>query len=109
MLTHFNIINNGKCIGDNMKFTHADKLCITVPFFHCFGLVLAILACVTHASAMVPIDYFSPIKVMDAVQNEDCTALHGVPTMFIAILVITSYSIHYTKLYELRPIWPLPD
>ncbi|MDF2686283.1 MAG: lcfB1 [Clostridia bacterium] len=86
MLTHKNIINNGRFIGDCMKFTKDDKLCITVPFFHCFGLVLGIMACVTHDSSMIPVDYFSPVKVMDAVQNEECTALHGVPTMFIAIL-----------------------
>ncbi|MFA5657721.1 MAG: AMP-binding protein [Oscillospiraceae bacterium] len=86
MLTHYNIVNNGKSIGDNMKFTHQDKLCISVPFFHCFGLVLAIMACVTHATAMVPIDYYRPVKVMDAIQNEGCTAVHGVPTMFIAML-----------------------
>jgi fatty-acyl-CoA synthase len=86
MLTHYNIVNNGKSIGDCMKFTNEDKLCIPVPFFHCFGLVLAILASVTHGATMVPIDYYQPIKVMEAVQNEECTALHGVPTMFIAIL-----------------------
>ena len=86
MLTHNNIINNGRFIGDCMKFTKDDKLCIPVPFFHCFGLVLAILACVTHDSSMIPVDYFQPLKVMEAVQNEECTALHGVPTMFIAIL-----------------------
>lgn len=86
MLTHYNIVNNGKSIGDNMKFTHDDRLCIPVPFFHCFGLVLAIMASVTHATSMVPIDYFSPVKVMEAVQNEGCTAVHGVPTMFIAML-----------------------
>ncbi|MCX7772730.1 MAG: AMP-binding protein [Clostridia bacterium] len=86
MLTHFNIVNNGKCIGDCMKFTEQDKLCIPVPFFHCFGLVLAIMASVTHATAMVPIDYYQPVKVMEAIQNEECTAVHGVPTMFIAML-----------------------
>ena len=91
MLTHYNIVNNGKCIGDNMNFTHQDKLCITVPFFHCFGLVLAIMACLTHGTAMVPIDYFSPKKVMDAIQNEECTAVHGVPTMFIAMLENPSF------------------
>ncbi len=86
MLTHYNIINNGMCIGDCMHFTYADKLCIPVPFFHCFGLVLAIMACVTHGTTMVPIDYYSPIKVMNAIQSEGCTAVHGVPTMYIAML-----------------------
>ena len=86
MLTHYNIVNNGKQIGDCMKFTEHDKLCICVPFFHCFGLVLAIMASYTHGTAMVPIDAFSPLKVMDALQNERCTAVHGVPTMFIAML-----------------------
>ena len=60
MLTHYNIVNNGKCIGDGMRFSHKDKLCITVPFFHCFGLVLALMASLTHATGIVPIDYFSP-------------------------------------------------
>ncbi|NLX63174.1 MAG: AMP-binding protein [Clostridiaceae bacterium] len=86
MLTHFNIINNGKSIGDRMKFTEEDKLCIPVPLFHCFGLVLGVTACLTHATAMVPLEYFQPLKVMEALQNEECTAVHGVPTMFIAIL-----------------------
>ncbi len=86
MLTHYNIINNGKSIGDCMKFTEQDKLCIPVPFFHCFGLVLAIMACVTHATAMVPIELFNPLAVLSAVEKEQCTALHGVPTMFIALL-----------------------
>lgn len=86
MLTHYNIVNNGKAIGDCMKFTHADKLCIVVPFFHCFGMVLAMMACLTHSSAMVPVDVYHPVKVMDALQNEQCTAVHGVPTMFIGML-----------------------
>ena len=86
MLTHYNIINNGKSIGDCMKFTHADKLCIVVPFFHCFGLVLAVMSCLTHATSMVPVDYFRPTWVMDAIEKEGCTAVHGVPTMFIAML-----------------------
>ncbi len=84
MLTHHNIVNNGMSIGDCMNFSPADKLCIPVPFFHCFGLVLGIMASVTHGAAMVPISYFSPLKVMSAIQNERCTAVHGVPTMFIA-------------------------
>ncbi|MGI6085158.1 MAG: AMP-binding protein [Acetivibrionales bacterium] len=85
MLTHFNIVNNGKSIGDRMKFTVDDKLCIPVPFFHCFGMVLAIMASITHGTAMVPLDY-NPVRVMDAIMNEGCTAVHGVPTMFIAML-----------------------
>ena len=86
MLTHYNIVNNGRSIGDCMKFSHADKLCIPVPFFHCFGLVLAVMACLTHATGMVPIDYYRPTSVMQAIQDEECTAVHGVPTMFIAML-----------------------
>jgi fatty-acyl-CoA synthase len=86
MLTHYNILNNGLTIGDGMKFTHEDKLCICVPFFHCFGMVLAILACLTHGTPFVPIDAFNPKKVMDALESEKCTAVHGVPTMFIAML-----------------------
>jgi len=86
MLSHNNIVNNGKSIGDCMKFTENDKLCIPVPFFHCFGLVLAIIACVTHGSAMVPLLWYTPIKTMQAIQSEKCTAVHGVPTMFIGML-----------------------
>ncbi len=86
MLTHYNIVNNGKSIGDCMKFTEKDRLCIPVPFFHCFGMVLAITASVTHGTAMIPIEQFNPLAVMDAIQREKCTAVHGVPTMFIAML-----------------------
>ncbi len=86
MLTHYNILNNGKTIGDRMKFTEKDRLCITVPLFHCFGLVLATMASITHATSMVLIDYYSPLKVMRALQDEKCTAVHGVPTMFIGML-----------------------
>ena len=86
MLTHNNIVNNGQAIGDCMKFTHRDRLCIPVPFFHCFGLVLAIMASVTHAAAMVPLLWYTPMKVMHAIEYEKCTAVHGVPTMYIGIL-----------------------
>lgn len=92
MLTHYNIINNGKSIGDCMKFTHKDKLCVVVPFFHCFGLVLAVMASLTHATAMVPVDVYSPTKVMDAITREKCTAVHGVPTMFIGMLEHPDFS-----------------
>lgn len=86
MLTHYNILNNGKTIGDGMKFTKNDKLCITVPFFHCFGLVLAMMACITHGTTMVPVERYSSVPVMNAISVEKCTAVHGVPTMFIAML-----------------------
>ena len=86
MLTHYNIVNNGKTIGDGMAFTRDDKLCICVPFFHCFGLVLAVMACITHGTSMVPVEAYSPVPVMNAISTERCTAVHGVPTMFIAML-----------------------
>ena len=86
MLTHHNIINNGFNIGECMKFTEKDRLCIPVPFFHCFGCVLAVLACVTHGSTMVPVEIFDPLKVLQTIETEKCTAVHGVPTMFIAEL-----------------------
>ena len=92
MLTHNNIVNNGKAIGDCMKFTSKDKLCIPVPFFHCFGMVLAIMASVTHGAAMVPLLWYTPMKVMHAVEYEKCTAVHGVPTMFIRILEHRDFS-----------------
>ncbi len=85
MLTHFNIVNNGKSIGDRMKFTNEDRLCIPVPLFHCFGMVLGLMACITHGTSMVSLDY-NPVRVMDAIMNEECTAVHGVPTMFIAMM-----------------------
>ena len=86
MLTHYNIINNGKTIGDCMKFTNKDRLCVTVPLFHCFGLVLATMASITHGTTIVLVNYYSPIKVLNTLQREKCTAVHGVPTMFIAML-----------------------
>jgi fatty-acyl-CoA synthase len=92
MLTHFNVINNGFNIGECMKFTEHDRLCIPVPFFHCFGCVLGVMACVTHGSAMVPVEIFDPLKVLQTVEKEKCTALHGVPTMFIAELEHPEFS-----------------
>lgn len=86
MLTHYNVVNNGKCIGDCMDFTTADRLLIQVPMFHCFGLVLAMTASVTHGTTMVPIEYFQPAKALDAINKRKITAMHGVPTMFIALL-----------------------
>jgi fatty-acyl-CoA synthase len=86
-LTHHNILNNGFFIGEAMRLTERDRLCIPVPLYHCFGMVLGNLACVTHGAAMVyPGEGFEPKAVLETVQAERCTALHGVPTMFIAIL-----------------------
>ncbi|MBP2302987.1 AMP-binding protein [Azospirillum picis] len=86
-LTHHNILNNGFFIGEAMRLTEADRLCIPVPFYHCFGMVLGNLACVTHRACMViPGEGFDPVAVLSAVQEERCTGLHGVPTMFIALL-----------------------
>jgi fatty-acyl-CoA synthase len=86
MLTHFNIVNNGFNIGECMRFTEKDRLCIPVPFFHCFGCVLGVMACVTHGATMVPVETFNPLQVLQAIEKERCTAVHGVPTMFIAEL-----------------------
>jgi fatty-acyl-CoA synthase len=99
MLTHHNIINNGFNIGECMRFTEKDRLCIPVPFFHCFGCVLAVLACVTHGSTMVPVEIFNPEMVLRTIEAEKCTALHGVPTMFIAELDHPNFSC-----YDLRTL-----
>ena len=86
-LTHHNILNNGFFVGEAMGFTESDRLCIPVPLYHCFGMVLGNLACVTHGAAMVfPGEGFDALEVLEAVAAERCTALHGVPTMFIAEL-----------------------
>jgi len=86
-LSHYNVVNNGQFIGDSMKLTEADKVCIPVPFYHCFGMVLGNMACLTHGSTMViPADYFDPLATMQTVHEERCTAVYGVPTMFIAEL-----------------------
>jgi len=86
-LTHRNILNNGLFIGECMKLGPEDRLCIPVPLYHCFGMVLGNLACLTHGAAIVyPNDGFDPLTVLETVQAEKCTGLHGVPTMFIAEL-----------------------
>jgi fatty-acyl-CoA synthase len=86
-LTHHNILNNAFFVGEAMKFSHKDRLCIPVPFYHCFGMVLGNLACLTHGSTMViPGEYFDPRATLETVEKEKCTAIHGVPTMFIAEL-----------------------
>jgi len=86
MLTHLNILNNGFHIGERQRFTHQDKVCLPVPLFHCFGLVLGIMAILTHGATAVIVESFDPLLVLASVQKERCTALYGVPTMFIAEL-----------------------
>ncbi|MCL2726705.1 MAG: AMP-binding protein [Polyangiaceae bacterium] len=86
-LTHRNILNNGFFIGECMRLTPEDRVCIPVPLYHCFGMVLGNLACFTHGSTIIyPNDAFDPLTVLETVQAEKCTGLHGVPTMFIAEL-----------------------
>jgi fatty-acyl-CoA synthase len=86
-LSHHNILNNAYLVADAMGFTSTDKLCMPVPLYHCFGMVLGSLACVIHASAAVyPGESFDPLTTLQVIANERCTALHGVPTMFIAEL-----------------------
>ena len=86
-LSHCNILNNGYLTGEAMRLTPVDKLCIPVPLYHCFGMVLAVLACVSHGATMVfPGEAFDPEQTLQTVQDEQCTALHGVPTMFITEL-----------------------
>jgi len=86
-LSHFNVLNNGYFVGQAMNFTEQDCLCIPVPLYHCFGMVLSVIASVLHGACMVfPSEAFEPLAVLEAVSDEKCTALHGVPTMFIAEL-----------------------
>ena len=86
MLTHQNIVNNGKCIGDRMDLSTADRMMIQVPMFHCFGMVLAMTAAMTHSAMLSPLPYFSPKPALACINQEKITCFHGVPTMFIAML-----------------------
>ena len=91
MLTHHNITNNGQFMGDCMKFTHEDRLMIVVPLFHCFGCVLGVMSCLTHAATMVLMTRYNPEQEMAYLVAERCTAVHGVPTMFIGMLEHPSF------------------
>lgn len=91
MLTHKNIVNNAIGIANCMNFSYKDRLCIPVPFFHCFGCVLATLTCVVSAATMVPLVAYNPIQVLETIEKERCTAVHGVPTMFIAELALPEF------------------
>jgi fatty-acyl-CoA synthase len=91
-LTHHNILNNGFFIGETCRYTPEDRVCIPVPFYHCFGMVLGNLACTTHGACIViPAPSFEPRATLDAVQDERCTSLYGVPTMFIAELDLPEF------------------
>ena len=99
-LTHHNILNNGFFIGEAMRLTERDRLCIPVPLYHCFGMVLGNLACTTHGATMVyPGEGFDPLATLQTVAEERCTGLHGVPTMFIAEL-------EHPHFASLRPVQP---
>ncbi|AKD04887.1 AMP-binding protein [Pontibacter korlensis] len=92
-LSHHNILNNGYFIGQILKYTEQDRVCIPVPFYHCFGMVIGNLACITHGACMViPGEFFDPELTMRTVQEEKCTSLYGVPTMFIAELDHPNFS-----------------
>ncbi len=86
MLTHYNVVNNGKCIGDRMDLSTADRMMIQVPMFHCFGMVLAMTASMTHGATILPLPYFSPKPALSCIHQEHITCFHGVPTMFVAML-----------------------
>ena len=86
MLTHYNVVNNGKYIGDHMDLSTADRMMIQVPMFHCFGMVLSMTASMTHGATMCPLPYFSPAPALECVNREKITCFNGVPTMFIAMM-----------------------
>ncbi|MBO5317959.1 MAG: AMP-binding protein, partial [Oscillospiraceae bacterium] len=86
MLTHYNVVNNGKCIGDRMGLSTADRMMIQVPMFHCFGMVLSMTSSMTHGATMCPLPYFSPKPALACIHQERITTFNGVPTMFIAMM-----------------------
>lgn len=91
MLTHKNIVNNAIAVADCMNFSHKDRLCIPVPLFHCFGCVLGTMTCVVSGATMVPLVSYNPVQVLQTIEKERCTAVHGVPTMFIAELNLPDF------------------
>ena len=92
-LTHFNIVNNGFFVGEAMRFSNRDILCVPVPLYHCFGMVMGILTCVSHKATIVLPDYsFDPNTCLEAIDKYKCTAIHGVPTMFVAMLENPSFN-----------------
>jgi fatty-acyl-CoA synthase len=99
MLTHLNILNNGFGIGESQRLTEKDIVCLPVPLFHCFGLVLGMMAVITHGAAAAIIEWFDPLLVLATIQKEKCTAVYGVPTMFIAELNHPMF-----KMFDLRSL-----
>jgi fatty-acyl-CoA synthase len=100
MLTNRNIVNNGYWLAEGLGLTPEDRLCVPVPFFHCFGCVIGVLGAYTHAATLVPLEYFEPLRVLEYVEKEKCTALYGVPTMFISEIEQLDY--HSFDLSSLR-------
>jgi fatty-acyl-CoA synthase len=100
MLTNRNIVNNGYWLGEGLALTPRDKLCVPVPFFHCFGCVIGVLGAYTHAAALVPLETFDPLRALQYIESERCTTLFGVPTMFIAELEQLDY--HNLDMTSLR-------
>ena len=92
MLTHYNVVNNGKCIGDRMGLSTADRMMIQVPMFHCFGMVLAMTASMTHGATILPMPYFSPKSSLACIDREKVTCFHGVPTMYIAMFTHADFA-----------------
>lgn len=91
-LSHHNILNNGFFIGERLQYSHRDRVCIPVPFYHCFGMVIGNIACTTHGATMViPGEAFDPERSLQAVEEYQCTSLYGVPTMFIAMLALDNF------------------
>jgi fatty-acyl-CoA synthase len=94
-LTHHNILNNARSIADVLEYTEADRVCIPVPLYHCFGMGIGTLGCVTSGAAMVyPAESFEPEATLDAIAEESCTSIYGVPTMFIAMLASPDFGAH---------------
>jgi fatty-acyl-CoA synthase len=100
MLTHRNIVNNGYWLGEGIGLTPRDRLCVPVPFFHCFGCVIGVLGAYTHATTLIPLEWFDALRVLQYVERERCTALYGVPTMFLAEIEQLDY--HNFDLSSLR-------
>jgi fatty-acyl-CoA synthase len=100
MLTNRNIVNNGYWFGEGLGLTFRDKVCVPVPFFHCFGCVIGVLGAYTHVAALVPLESFDPLRVLQHIERERCTTLYGVPTMFIAELEQLDY--HNLDMSSLR-------